>query len=358
MTAPAHLQVRALPRPFGEELSVAATLAPGVSPERLAQELAELLARRKAQVLAVEVFGAPAVCAALTRGARWPVMAVGDPEQPLGLSGVLVSAVVGAEVQRVELEGRVVGSVWSDGGARLCRLGDLRPSAPSGDAAGEVGATFALMERALEQAGFTFSDVVRTWFYNRDILGWYREFNEVRTAFFKAHRIFDGLVPASTGIGTVNPHGSALLAGALAVRPSGGAGVARVLPSPLQCPAPAYGSSFSRAVELDFPGLRRVLVSGTASIEPGGASAHVGDVDAQIALTLEVVEAILASRGAAWSDVVRGVAYLRRAEDLEVWRRHQQRRLAGLPIVTSRDVVCREELLFELEVDAAVSRSS
>jgi hypothetical protein len=28
--------------------------------------------------------------------------------------------------------------------------------------------------------------------------------------------------------------------------------------------------------------------------------------------------------------------------------------LPGAPIVTSRDVVCREELLFELEVDAAV----
>ena len=57
-----------------------------------------------------------------------------------------------------------------------------------------------------------------------------------------------------------------------------------MLPSPLQCPALEYGSSFSRAAELRTPGWRRVVVSGTASILPGSHEvAHVGDVDAQTA---------------------------------------------------------------------------
>ncbi len=350
-----RLLARSIARPYGEELTVAAQLAEGVSVAEVKRELDGFLARRHAEVLVAEVFGPPGLCAAFAEAARWPVMAVGEPGQAAALSGVIVTAVAGTQVQRVLLDGQVVGSVWSDSGARLCRLGDLRPLDVRGSDALQARATFLRLEQALERAGFTFSQVVRTWFYNRDILGWYRDFNLVRDGFFRTHGTFDGLVPASTGIGSPNPHGSAILAGALAVRPEGEAGRAAALASPLQCPAPKYGRSFSRAVELSFPGLRRILVSGTASIEPGGASAHVGDMSAQIDLTLQVVAAILESRGAGWRDVTRGVAYLRRAEDLTVWQRYQERHLAGLPIVTTRDVVCREELLFELELDAAVA---
>ena len=68
---------------------------------------------------------------------------------------------------------------------------------------------------------------------------------------------------------------------------------AAAVPSPLQCPALDYGSSFSRAVELVAGDHRRLFVSGTASISPEGHTLHVGDVDAQVARTMEVVEAML-----------------------------------------------------------------
>ena len=128
----------------------------------------------------------------------------------------------------------------------------------------------------------------------------------------------------------------------------------QALPSPLQCPALQYGSSFSRAVEVAMPDMRRVFVSGTASIAPGGETVHVGDVLAQTARTCEVVEAILASRQLGWEHVTRATAYVRHAADAGVFEQYRDRAgLPPLPVVVAHNTICRDDLLFELEVDAA-----
>jgi len=146
-----------------------------------------------------------------------------------------------------------------------------------------------------------------------------------------------------------------VVASALAMLPLEPGVSVKDIPSPLQCPAASYGSSFSRAAELAGPGFRRVLVSGTASIDPEGKTAHPGRVEDQIALTLRVVEAILDSRGMGWKDVVRGNAYFKDASHA----RALEPRLGdyGLPrerFLVSRNTVCREDLLFELEADAVL----
>jgi enamine deaminase RidA (YjgF/YER057c/UK114 family) len=104
------------------------------------------------------------------------------------------------------------------------------------------------------------------------------------------------------------------------------------------------------------PGSRAVLVSGTASIDPEGVTAHLGDVDAQIAFTIEVVEAILKSRNLDFQDVTRGNAYFKDSEGALTFKEHATRH--GLPVsrlVVSQNDVCREDLLFELEVDAKIA---
>lgn len=348
------LQVRALRQGGTEELTAVLAFDPGRPAAAQWEELRALLEATGAAIVAQEVFGAPGL--ELARGAQWPLTWVGDPDAPPELSGCIVTAIAAAAVEPLAIDGRVVGCAWTDGAARWCRLGGLRPARPLGSPAEEASATFALMDAALAQAGLAFADVVRTWYFNRDILRWYGDFNAARTAFFQRRKVFDGLVPASTGIGAPNSAGTALVAGLLAVRPVGEELEAQALASPLQCPAPQYGSSFSRAVELSSEGLKRILVSGTASIEPGGRSVHQGDFAAQVGLTLQVVHAILASRGAGFGDVVRGVAYLRRAEDLPAWRRlAAEAGLGSAPLVATRAEVCRDELLFELEVDAALA---
>ena len=72
----------------------------------------------------------------------------------------------------------------------------------------------------------------------------------------------------------------------------------------------------------------------------------------QVAFTMEVVEAILQSRGMEWQDVTRGAAYFRNFEDLPVYDRYcKENGLSELPVAVVSNDVCRDDLLFEIEVD-------
>jgi enamine deaminase RidA (YjgF/YER057c/UK114 family) len=123
--------------------------------------------------------------------------------------------------------------------------------------------------------------------------------------------------------------------------------------SPLQCPAPAYGSSFSRAMEISTNGGRQLFISGTASIAPGGKTRWVGDVRKQVGLTMDVIEAILRSRRFLLEDLSRATAYFRRAADASVFAEWlAARQLSHLPVVSAECDVCRDDLLFELEAEA------
>ena len=123
--------------------------------------------------------------------------------------------------------------------------------------------------------------------------------------------------------------------------------------SPLQCPATDYRSAFSRAAEVSLPSHRQLYVSGTASIEPGGATIHVDDTAKQIELTMEVVKAILESRGMGWSDTTRAIAYLRHNDErplLQDWL--DRNGIKDWPLITVQSDVCRDDLLYEIELDA------
>lgn len=258
------------------------------------------------------------------------------------------------EARSVVWEGRTVGACYEDAYAEYVLLMGVGPSDLSADRVTQTASTFANLEGALESVGFGFRDVVRTWFYLDRLLDWYDDFNRARDAFFESRGIFGGFVPASTGIGCANRQGAAIMSGAIAIRPKAGAQASRaMLESPLQCSALDYRSSFSRAAEIVTPEGRLVFVSGTASIEPGGATAHLDDPERQIALTMEVVAAILATRQMDFRDATRAIAYIKRPED----RPHWQAWLAahGLPPDFAQEViadVCRDDLLFELELDA------
>jgi enamine deaminase RidA (YjgF/YER057c/UK114 family) len=127
------------------------------------------------------------------------------------------------------------------------------------------------------------------------------------------------------------------------------------LPSPLQCPAVEYGSSFSRAAEVRTPGWKRVIVSGTASITPDSHDvAYVGDIDAQIDCTMNAVAAIYESRGLSLKDVSGALVYLKEERFRANWEKWldahpEYPREHSNAIVAD---VCRDEWLFEIESDA------
>jgi enamine deaminase RidA (YjgF/YER057c/UK114 family) len=364
-------------RPVGASAEFILTECP--RPAENAAEMFQRLARRlmgaEAQLLGLMIYGSVTARAEIERAMQaalgdtlWPVTWIEgsscDAEvaaKASPLAGVQAFAIRQAPVKRIRLGGRVVGSVYEEGGAKFCLLGGLGPTALSLAAPAQVQQTFGNLEEALALAGFELGDVMRTWFYNDAITSWYREFNRVRSALYASVQWRTGSLPASTGIGARNPAGAALVLGALAMRPLEPArgrvalgARAQEIGSPLQCPAPAYGSAFSRAMEIETPALRRLLVSGTASIFPGGETAWVDNAKKQIDLTMEVVGAILESRGMRFSDVTRATAYFKAASFqpyFDAWL--AQHGLETMPVVATQCDICRDDLLFEIEVDAA-----
>jgi enamine deaminase RidA (YjgF/YER057c/UK114 family) len=324
---------------------------------RLAAALNEL----EATIVHLMVFGNVSAGAAGTEAMRrifghvdWPVTWLeGSAGDGSPIAGIQAFAFTGGAVRRLRQNGRVVGSVFEDGTFRHCMLGGLGPNQNSSSRPDQTKQTLDNLAEALAQGGFAFADVMRTWFYLEDLLSWYGEFNQVRTRAYSAIKFRTGSLPASTGIGARNTAAAALAVGAWAAQPLSAAGRIAEVASPLQCPAPAYGSSFSRAMEVSSPEGCGLYVSGTASISPDGRTLWIEDVRQQVAQTMRVVEAILHSRGLELSDLTRATAYFKRRADFGAFTEWcAERNGLSLPVVPANCDVCRDDLLFEIELDA------
>lgn len=331
------------------------------TPAAAVARLAAVLREKQAAIVRQEIFGAVMAEPETMRALResigpvcWPVLWVeGAGGDGLPLAGVYTMAVADAAVEPIEVNGRIVGRTFTDGGARHVVLGDLRPGDVTQPKPVQARQVFENLEGALQQSGMTCANLVRTWLFLDDILAWYGPFNKVRTEFYRQRHVLNHVLPASTGIGVRNPAGAALVAGAWAAQGLNSAFTAREIPSPLQGTALGYGSSFARAVELVSGGLRRVLISGTASIAKDGHSAHRGDMRGQVELTMNVARAILVSRGMNFADATRVTAYVKHPHDAPVFDAWlAEHGLHAWPVITTHATVCRDELLFEVELDA------
>ena len=248
------------------------------------------------------------------------------------------------------------GIVTEDDWGRYALLKGVPPANTAGSPYNQALSAFESLEWELGGVGMGFSHVVRTWLYADHILDWYQDLNRARDTFFKSHSVYGRYIPASTGIGWSNDSGARIVIGAFTVQAKKpGTIEIEALPSPLQCPALEYGSSFSRAAEVRTPGWRRVLVSGTASIAPQSHDvAHVNDIKGQIECTMKAVAAIYESRGMSWKDVSGALIYLKDESYREDWERW----LAAHPEYPREHAraivadVCRPEWLFEIESDA------
>jgi enamine deaminase RidA (YjgF/YER057c/UK114 family) len=206
--------------------------------------------------------------------------------------------------------------------------------------------------------------VVRTWLWLGEILGWYDELNEVRRKFFRRCGLIavegkEPKLPASTGIG-IRPVGPAICSmdarGVVATGlpshggPTNGELIAYFNAAGRQDSPFRYGSAFSRAATAVSPAGKTLFISGSAAIDPAGASCHLGDAHAQIDMTLRHIRAILAEHGCGDGEVVQAMAYCKTPAVAAAWR-------AGWPdfewpVVTLIADVCRDDLLFEAELMA------
>jgi len=327
------------------------------TPTDMRQMIRSAAEARKATLISQFVFGGNRhyeICTAEEHPENHaPVWLQGDACNDGDMYSMQAVAVSGLHLKTVKHGGRTVGVTYEDAHARYCRLSGIMPTEVNASRPEQVQSTFQVIRDVLEENGFAFTDTVRTWIYLDRLLDWYTEFNRIRTAFFEASGIFQAIVPASTGIGASNPFGAAIIMDVLAVQPKKGRMTIQAVPSPLQNPALDYKSSFSRAVELGLPDYRSLLISGTASIDINGRSVHQCNVEMQIRLTMDVVNALLVSRGMSWGDLFRGIAYFKDMAYLPVYRHvADELGIPRFPLAISHADVCRDDLLFEIEVDA------
>lgn len=286
--------------------------------------------------------------------ANWPVVWLqGDACQDGDMYSMQAVAISGLPLTPVKCHGRDVGFTYEDEHAQYCRLRGIIPQDLGASRIDQTRSAFETIHAALRANGFEFTDIVRTWIYLDQLLDWYGDFNKVRTQYFDETGIFDKMVPASTGIGAANPFGSAITLDVLAVKPKTDQLKIQEITSPLQNSAQKYKSSFARAVEMAYPTHKNVLISGTASIDAAGKSVFIDDSEKQIRLTLDVVKAILESRGMGWGDLFRGIAYFKNMKDLPLFRAiAAELGIPRFPLAVSHADICRHDLLFEIEVDA------
>jgi len=220
-------------------------------------------------------------------------------------------------------------------------------------------AMFAVAEDLLQQAGMEFRDVVRTWIHLREMDRDYADLNRARRAFFEARRIDPA--PASTGIGGgLAPEGHDLCLGVYAVHSGRSAPppVRTVMTAPTLNEATLYGSDFVRGMRMVETNKVALHVSGTASVDEDGRTAHPGDFEAQADRMLVNVAALLEGQGASFGDVVSAVTYLKRPADAARLRaKLHEAGFVGFPNVLVAAPVCRPGLLCETEALAVLPKA-
>ncbi len=216
--------------------------------------------------------------------------------------------------------------------------------------------TVSMFRRAgevLEKEGMSFHDVVRTWIHLRHMEGDYAEFNRGRREFFRQQNI--ALRPASTGISGSPFPGHADLELSFHALKRAERLEASAITTPTLNEACAYGSDFSRGLRVVEENKIALYVSGTASVDEDGRTAHVNNFAGQVERMLFNVETLLAAQHASFQHVLSAITYLKSPGDAPALRRMlRERDLENLPNALVHAAVCRPDLLCEIEVMAAL----
>ncbi len=204
-----------------------------------------------------------------------------------------------------------------------------------------------LRARNLTLAG----NVVRTWFFVKDVDANYEGLVASRREFFAEH----GLTPdthfiASTGIDGTSANADALVAmDAYAVSGLRPEQVEYLEALDHLSPTHVYGVTFERATSVAYRDRKHVIISGTASIDSQGNILHPGDVSRQLGRTIENVEALLKQAGATLQDLCQLIVYVRDPSDHELACQQIREHFGAMPLEVVLAPVCRPGWLIELE---------
>jgi enamine deaminase RidA (YjgF/YER057c/UK114 family) len=200
--------------------------------------------------------------------------------------------------------------------------------------------------------GSVCNDVLRTWFFVRDIDTHYKGLVEARRELFAGWGMTAAThYVASTGIaGEMSRYDEVVAMDALLELGLNPAQIRFLTAESHLCPTHHYGVTFERGTRITYGDRTHYLISGTASIDKEGTILHEGDLDGQVERTLENIEALLSSQGAHLSDLKQAVVYLRDPSD----GGRARLLLASLlprtvPFIVVEGRVCRPGWLVEIE---------
>lgn len=212
-----------------------------------------------------------------------------------------------------------------------------------------ASATLQKHEMTLEK------NVVRTWYYLRDVDNNYAGMVKSRVRHYEAQ----GLLPqshfiASTGIEGLSPEPHALVAlQCHAIKGLDPGQIVYLKALENLSPTHDYGVNFERATKITYGDRAHIHISGTASIDRHGNVLHKGDVLRQTERALENIAALLAEGGMTMANMAAATVYLRDPQDYDrvkdIFPRHFPENCA---VNITCGSVCRPDWLVEIEGEA------
>ena len=203
-----------------------------------------------------------------------------------------------------------------------------------------------------KHGGTVKDNVVRTWFYVRDIDNNYQGMVDSRREWFeRAGMTRDTHYIASTGIeGSTMCHRKMTIMDYLAV--------IGITPDQMEfmtaldhlCPTHQYNVTFERGTRIIYGDRAHYFISGTASIDNNGDVLHIGDVIKQTERTLKNISVLLENHEATLEDMKLIMVYLRDGSDYTRVNDYLQKNLPpsiAYTIVTG--AVCRPSWLIEMD---------
>ncbi len=254
----------------------------------------------------------------------------------------------------------------SGGGACFsCTRGALRHDWISGLCDTSGGNAFSQTEAVLETQNQWLTDhdmnleknVVRTWWFVRDIDTDYQQLVDARRRVFHRHNLTEKThYIASTGIAGAHPDPLALLSlDSYAIRGLCPEQIEHLSAPDHLGPTHLYGVTFERATAISYADRRHILISGTASIDTAGNIVHPSDVLRQLDRTLENIAALLAAGKAGLNDLAMILVYLRNPADGSSIEKVLRQQFGSLPMLVLHAPVCRPGWLIEIEGVAIVA---
>jgi len=202
----------------------------------------------------------------------------------------------------------------------------------------------------LASEGMTLRDnCLRTWLYVRDIDHHYAAVVQGRNEIFRREGLTrDTHFIASTGISgnTVSP--APIGIDFLSVKSASIRTKFLQAPDYLN-PTYQYGVAFERGTSVDLHGVKRLFISGTASIDKEGKCLYIGDVRKQAERLLTNIDQLLKADGSSLDRLSYLIVYLRDLSDYSLIQHYLSERFPHLPMLITLAPVCRSQWLIECE---------